>query len=518
MTPQVQQGFAAPIIGAGVHAALAPDMRGEDGMPQTGQPSDDPCDSFGKLMQADAAAVLGIPVPVPQTGPQPVEFVAQAAVAMQMLSSPSDAEVQKKSAPVVVAPDLSALVEELDLELDAERDPAVGLADAFVVPLLVTAAPVENLKPAMPLAASKPDFAARVNTGHPPPAPPITPLLAERASPALGLTPIIAEPEIATADIAESIPTPLPTPSPVLVAIGPALITGPAISALQAMPAQPHHGVISASAPPTKTAKTAQNTTLEPLESAQQTTHATPAETAFRLRAGAGVNNEQTDALNLPPPQPNRGTPRPFAASSETALPDAPADPIAKPEALPDRAALPQTGFAADSALATPPIGGADQIKQTPVVITQPGTFHTASPPVTHALLPPRLSADLVALAKTTPSGPVEILLNPEELGQLRFEIHQKSDQLRVVLSVERPETMDFLRRNADQLLGEFRAAGFAGASLSFGQWDQQSSDPRPQPAPPPPAPERAFDPPPVPKPLPPPLQMATSTGLNMRL
>lgn len=517
MTPQVQQVFAAPIIGAGVHAALAPDIRGEDGLPQAGQPSDDPCDSFGNLMQADAAAVLGIPAPVLQTGPQPVEFAAQAAVVMQMQSAPGDAEVQKISAPVVVTPDLNAPVEEPDPELDPELDPAAGLADTFAVPTPFTAAADENLVPTMPFTASKPDFAARVNTGHPAPVSPITPMMAKTISPAVGLTTKAAEPTTPIADIAAPIPMPLPTPSPVLVAIGPALITSPAIDALQTMPAQPHHGVMSAPAPQTKTAKMEKNTPLEPSESAQKTIRATPAETVFRLRAGAGVNTEQTDALNLPPPQPDRAAPRPFAAPSETALPDARADPTAKPEALPDRAALPQSVFATDSAVATPTVGGADQIKQTPVVITQSGTFPTASPPVTQPL-PPRLSADLVSLAKSSPGGPVEILLNPEELGQLRFEIHQKADQMRVVLSVERPETMDLLRRNAEQLLGEFRAAGFTGASLSFGQWDQQSSDPRAQPLPPPPVPERAFDPPPLPKHLPPPLQMAASTGLNMRL
>jgi Flagellar hook-length control protein FliK len=88
--------------------------------------------------------------------------------------------------------------------------------------------------------------------------------------------------------------------------------------------------------------------------------------------------------------------------------------------------------------------------------------------------LPPTVSSMLIAAAPEAAQGPVALVLNPEELGQLRFEIHQSGEQLRVVLAVERPETLDLLRRHADQLMQEFRAAGFAGASLSFGQWGAQ--------------------------------------------
>lgn len=89
---------------------------------------------------------------------------------------------------------------------------------------------------------------------------------------------------------------------------------------------------------------------------------------------------------------------------------------------------------------------------------------------------PPSLAAQIIPHA--TKSGPVEILLNPAELGHVRFEIHQKGDHVQVILSAERPETLDLLRRNTDQLTAEFRDSGFAGSNLSFGQWGRNDRPP----------------------------------------
>lgn len=82
-----------------------------------------------------------------------------------------------------------------------------------------------------------------------------------------------------------------------------------------------------------------------------------------------------------------------------------------------------------------------------------------------------QLIAQLLPLAQSAQSGPVELVLSPAELGQLRFEIHHRGDQVQIILSAERPETLDLLRRNSEQLLADFRNAGFAGASLAFGGW-----------------------------------------------
>lgn len=88
---------------------------------------------------------------------------------------------------------------------------------------------------------------------------------------------------------------------------------------------------------------------------------------------------------------------------------------------------------------------------------------------------PAHLAAQILPHSHAAKTGPIEVLLNPAELGHLRFEIHQKGEHVQVVLTAERPETLDLLRRNGDQLALEFRNAGFSGASLSFGQWGRSS-------------------------------------------
>jgi flagellar hook-length control protein FliK len=99
-----------------------------------------------------------------------------------------------------------------------------------------------------------------------------------------------------------------------------------------------------------------------------------------------------------------------------------------------------------------------------------------AAPPDTAATQPPQEQA-VIALHRLR-EGPFDLALSPEELGRLRFEMVTRGDAVTVMLSAERPETMDLLRRHAEALLLELRLAGFGSASLSFGQWGQPPSQP----------------------------------------
>jgi hypothetical protein len=85
----------------------------------------------------------------------------------------------------------------------------------------------------------------------------------------------------------------------------------------------------------------------------------------------------------------------------------------------------------------------------------------------------PRKLPETIAKAATslTRDEPVELLLDPAELGRVRFEMTTTGDRLQVNLSVERAETLDLLRRNIDVLRHEFRDAGFDAATLTFGGW-----------------------------------------------
>lgn len=92
---------------------------------------------------------------------------------------------------------------------------------------------------------------------------------------------------------------------------------------------------------------------------------------------------------------------------------------------------------------------------------------------------PSDLSSQLIQHLPAARSEAVEVLLNPAELGKVRFEIQHSHDTIRIVLTAERAETMEMLRRHSDQLLQEFRQSGFTGTSLSFGQWGHQQKQDR---------------------------------------
>ena len=93
--------------------------------------------------------------------------------------------------------------------------------------------------------------------------------------------------------------------------------------------------------------------------------------------------------------------------------------------------------------------------------------------------LPHGLAPSLAHAVTHTPRDTqVELTLHPVELGKLRFEITTTNDRTQINILVERPDTLDLLRRHADILRAEFRAAGFDGATLNFSQWARQGHDP----------------------------------------
>lgn len=99
-----------------------------------------------------------------------------------------------------------------------------------------------------------------------------------------------------------------------------------------------------------------------------------------------------------------------------------------------------------------------------------------AAPAVHH------LAAQLVAGLATPRPGVTEISLSPEELGRVKLSLQadaQNPDRMIVMLSFDRPETLDLFRRNADQLAEVIRSAGYSGVDIGFaqqGQGDQTQS------------------------------------------
>lgn len=103
------------------------------------------------------------------------------------------------------------------------------------------------------------------------------------------------------------------------------------------------------------------------------------------------------------------------------------------------------------------------------------GTVAWFGHPVASASLQdlPRLAAQLAGTLVHRADGQTEIALSPEELGHVRLSMQadaQNPDRMVVMLTFERPETLDLFRRHADQLADALREAGYSGADISFGR------------------------------------------------
>ena len=130
-----------------------------------------------------------------------------------------------------------------------------------------------------------------------------------------------------------------------------------------------------------------------------------------------------------------------------------------------------------------------------------------------HAALPKALSGAIAhAATKLADPDRIELTLDPVELGRVRFAVTSIGDQVQVSLSVERPETLDLLRRHAGELRTELREQGFANPTLSFGQWGQDKSADPPKPA----AELTDTLPPTAPEPIA--FNRIPAAGLNLRL
>lgn len=91
--------------------------------------------------------------------------------------------------------------------------------------------------------------------------------------------------------------------------------------------------------------------------------------------------------------------------------------------------------------------------------------------PLTH---PKPVAANILeqfnlALRKTSQGG-FEIQLDPVELGKIKLQLTPSEVGQRVLVSVERPEVLELLRKNEDLLSRELANHGFEGADLEFSQ------------------------------------------------
>ncbi len=109
------------------------------------------------------------------------------------------------------------------------------------------------------------------------------------------------------------------------------------------------------------------------------------------------------------------------------------------------------------------------------LVATKPGLAQTAQ--VTPSSQPAaataaNAAAQLVAAIRTeAKTGNIEVRLDPPEMGRVRINLSiETADAVKAVLTVERPETLDHLRRNMSQFIDDLKMAGFASVDLEFSE------------------------------------------------
>ena len=178
---------------------------------------------------------------------------------------------------------------------------------------------------------------------------------------------------------------------------------------------------------------------------------------------------------------PDRSVPRP-AADPEAALPRLSAAPGAEPLAAPQ----PAEGALAPSAGGQGTSPAPESLAPIPLTAApaaapaDPGPPPPAERAADLSRQTPALGPQLAEAVARFPDRPVELTLSPEELGRVRLTLSTSDGGLVLAVTAERPETLDLMRRNIDQLARDFREIGFSDLSFSFTQQDRRpQADPQ---------------------------------------
>lgn len=111
---------------------------------------------------------------------------------------------------------------------------------------------------------------------------------------------------------------------------------------------------------------------------------------------------------------------------------------------------------------------------------------HTSADPTVARTIAP-LSVDLQAknmqniretLVNLRHDGSVEIAVDPPEFGRIKMAMSGHEHQMSVVVSVDRPEVLDMIRRHIDMLKTELMAQGYTQLNFDFRRNDRESNFP----------------------------------------
>lgn len=114
-----------------------------------------------------------------------------------------------------------------------------------------------------------------------------------------------------------------------------------------------------------------------------------------------------------------------------------------------------------------------------------PHTLRTGTATLPSSEIARHVSVQIADAARQALNRPVELALNPTELGQVRMSLLKGEGMITVSIIAERVETLDLMRRNIDILAQDLRQIGFDNVSFSFGgqgKGNSRGSQPSPEP------------------------------------
>lgn len=191
------------------------------------------------------------------------------------------------------------------------------------------------------------------------------------------------------------------------------------------------------------------------------------------------------------PPRTLDLAPKPPAQTATSPAPATLAD-VAKPVPPRDPSATGLATAPAAAAQTMPPMPGGEIVisAQEPVVQVQFGwadlatnapsarqiPFATVAP---DALRAQNVAAQITGAIRGADTNTLELRLDPPELGRVLIQMSTQDGEMRAVITTERAETAELMRRHADVLGRELARAGLAGADLSFQSEAEQRHNPR---------------------------------------
>ena len=153
----------------------------------------------------------------------------------------------------------------------------------------------------------------------------------------------------------------------------------------------------------------------------------------------------------------------PAASNAPQAASIVPMNTLARLEAIKDKTGLDSTSAINIDALSAP---------------ESRSSLSTATAPLNQLLsradTPVAIARQMAEALQKLPDRPVEISLNPKELGRVRMNISAAEAGITVTIVTERPETLDLMRRNIDQLVREFQSIGYTDINFAFSEGETQ--------------------------------------------